>query len=168
LSARKDRFWEKGIRPVSNVLRVVGMGMLSVLMFLGAADVIGRYLFNKPILGTLEVSEILLAGIVFFGWAYTLSVEGHVRVDFFYLRFPVRAQRIVGFFTSFFSLVLFSLITWRAAKTAIFYWQGNKLVPILKIPVFPFQLFVSLGALALCLELIIEMSYFLFQARRGS
>ena len=36
------------------------------LMFLGAADVVGRYFFNMPIKGAYEYSEILLAGVVFF------------------------------------------------------------------------------------------------------
>lgn len=133
------------------------MGMLVVLMFLGASDVIGRYFFNKPIEGTREISEILLAGVVFFGWAYTLSVGGHVRLDTFVSRLRPRGQAIIGFVTSFIALFVFSLMAWQAAERAIASWKGHVLITVLFIPVFPFQFFVTVGALVLCLELIIQM-----------
>ncbi len=167
MSTSKAHIWEKSIRYVSNGLRVIGTGMLCLLMLLGAGDVIGRYFFNKPIMGTLEVSEILLGGIVFFGWAYTLYLQAHVKVDIFYSRLRPRMQGIVGLFTSFLSLVLFSLIAWQAAKIATTYLKGHRLVPLLNIPLYPFQLFVSLGAVVLCLELIVQIIHLVSQVRKG-
>src|SRR4030066_331803 len=95
LTNRISQRLEKSIGIVCNILRYVGVGMLFVLMMLGAADVVGRYLFNSPIQGTMEVSELLLAGIVFFGWAYTQAARGHITVDLFFSRIPSRGQAIL-------------------------------------------------------------------------
>ena len=157
---------EKGIQNTSNILSFIGMGMLLVLMVLGTADVIGRYLFNKPITGTLEISEILMAGMVFFGWPYTQAVMGHVRVDLIVSRFPRRAQALTDFISTLLALALFSLIVWRGIETAISYWHSNRTIDILYIPIFPFQLFVPFGAFFLCLVLIIQLLHSIAEMRK--
>jgi TRAP-type C4-dicarboxylate transport system permease small subunit len=164
---QKVQALEKTIRNTGNILCAIGMGMLLVLMLLGAGDVIGRYLFNKPVTGTMEVSSILLAGIVFFGWAYTQAVGGHVKVEIFFSRFPPLVQTAVSLLTLFISLILFSLITWQGARMAMIYWKAGRLIDVIYVPIAPFQLFVSLGALVLCLELAIQLLHLLPQVRKA-
>jgi len=159
---------EKGVRNITNTLRAVAMGVLVILMLLGATDVIGRYLLDKPIRGAYSISEVLLVAIVFFGWAYTLSVGGHVRLDTVVSRFRPRPQPIIGFITSFIALVIFSLITWRSALKAIATARTFEVIDVVEIPLFPFQFFVSVGAFALCLELIVQMLHFLTGLRKGA
>jgi len=144
------------------------MGMLVVLMFIGTGDVIGRFFLDKPITGTREISEILLAGITFFGWAYTQSQKGHVKVETLLRRLNPRAQAIAGFITSLIAFIIFGLMAWRAALRAIMTWQGHKLITVLFIPVAPFQMFVSVGALVLCLVLLVQMLQFFVEARKGT
>ena len=74
------------------------LGMISVfalgaLMFLGAIDVIGRYVFNYPIMGALEISQILLAALVFFGLAYTQMGRKHITVGLAYAKLPPRLKK---------------------------------------------------------------------------
>ena len=146
----------------------IAMGVVVVLMLLGAADVIGRYLLNKPIKGAYGISEVMLVAIVFFGWAYTLSVEGHVRLDIVVSRLRPWSQAIIGFITSFIALVIFGLITWQSALKALATSKGYEVIDIINIPLYPFQFFVSLGAFALCLELIVQMLHFLTGMRKGA
>ncbi len=51
-------------------------------MLITTGDVITRSFFNKPIPGTLELSEYMLSIIILLGAAYTQQVKGHVGVDF--------------------------------------------------------------------------------------
>lgn len=141
--------------------------MLFVLMVLGAADVVGRYLFNSPIQGAMEISELLLAGIVFFGWPYTQATRGHITVDLFISRIPPRGQAIVYIIHSIMGLVLFALVAWQAAKIAIVHWKANMLVDVIRVPQAPFQMFVSVGAFFLCLVFIAQILQLFSEMRKG-
>lgn len=148
---------EKGIRFVENGLNIIAGLMLLGMMFLGACDVIGRYLFNSPITGALEISTILMGGMVFLAWSYTQANRAHVTVDIFFVLYPPRVRAILNFVMMFLSLILFTFIVWQSTAIALSDWQGGKLVRLILIPVAPFKLMVSLGGLFICLEFIIQM-----------
>lgn len=167
MSDRKLQALEKGITNASSVLNVIGMVLLFVLMMQGAADVIGRYLFNKPIIGTMERGQVLLALMVVLGWGYTQIAKAHVNVELFFRRFPPRAQAITRFATTFVALVFFILIGWQAVLTAQLYHGGGRLIYVIHWPLAPFQLVVTLGALVLCLVFIMEMVRSFYQIKGG-
>ncbi len=157
MSDKIVRLLDTGIKKTGNVLTSITLVMLFILLILGAGDVIGRYTFNSPITGTKEISSMLVAGIVLLGWAHTQSKGAHVKVELVLNHFPQRTQVIINIVTTFLSLVLFSLIVWQSIKVAIKLLETNRLVPIILVPLAPFQLMVSLGAFVLCLEFIIEI-----------
>ena len=159
---------EKLIRKITNTFCTIGMGMLVALMFLGTADVLGRYFFNRPIKGAYEISEILLAAIVFFGLAYALAVGGHVRVDTFISLMRPRTQAIAGIIISFLSFVIFVLIGWQGAELAMKSWKYHRLIDVIYVPIWPFQLLVPLGAFTVCLELINQLLHFVMDMRKES
>ena len=145
------------IRKTGKVCVDVAMVILFLLMLLGASEVIGRFFFNRPIVAVLELSQIMQAMIVFLAWAYTTAQRSHVRVELFVRGFSSRLQAILEFVIAILGVVLFGLIAWQAAKKAVFYWETNMQVDVLFIPLAPFQLFLSIGAILLCLELIAQM-----------
>jgi TRAP-type C4-dicarboxylate transport system permease small subunit len=147
----------KWIRFVEGGLNVVAGLMLLGMMFLGACDVIGRYVFNSPITGAMEISSLLMGGMVFLAWAYTQASRSHVTVDIFFVLYPPRVRAIFSLVMLFIALVLFALIFWQSTATAISDWQGGKLVHLILIPIAPFKLLVSIGALFICLEFIIQI-----------
>ena len=144
------------IRNAENVFKIMGMVMLFVLMILGTADVVGRYLFRSPITGTVESGRMMLMVIVVFGWAYTQATKSHVSVDFLVSRFPLRAQLVTDFITSILALGLFVLITWQAIVVGLANLQDGRHVPIIGVPVGIMDFIVSLGAIFICAELIIQ------------
>ena len=159
--------FEKGIKKMSNILMYMGTSMLLVMMFFGTADVIGRYLFNSPIIGTIEVFEILLPIISLLGLAYTQKEKGHIRVDLLYSRFPRRPQAVIGLGITIWSILLFILIAWQGTLTAISYREQERLISNIHIPIYLIQLLVPLGAVALCLVLIIDLIHFVIDIRKA-
>ncbi len=157
MSGNKAAAIERAVQKTSSILSAIGMGMLFVLMLLGAADVIGRYLLNKPIIGSQEIGTVLLAVMVFFSWGSTQIAKAHVNVDLFTLHFSPRTQAITEFVTTFLSFILFGLITWQAAVTGKDFHESGRLVYVIDWPLAPFQFVVSLVSLVLCLVLIIQM-----------
>ena len=74
-----------------NLVVVVACGVfLFFFMFMVVSDVTGRYAFNSPIPGTMEIGEIILAFVVFPGWAAVLANNQHIRVLLVVDRLPPR------------------------------------------------------------------------------
>jgi TRAP-type C4-dicarboxylate transport system permease small subunit len=140
--------------------------MFMGLMFLGAGDVAARYLFNKPILGAMEASEVLMAGIILLAWAYTQRVGGHVKVDLIVSHYPPRAQAITGLVMLFLSLLLFICIFWQSLLIAIQFWKEQRVFQTLPGPSAPYHFFVPIGAFFLCLEFIIQIFHIVSQMRK--
>lgn len=165
MASKSPDAFERSIKGITSVLSYIGVVLLAVLMFLGTADVFGRYVFTKPIIGTREIGEVILGSMVMLGWGSTQFVKGHVNVELFLVRFSPRGRAIANFVTTFMAFVLFALITWQAVLTARLYHEGGRLVYTIHWPLAPFQLLVSLGALVLCLVFILDMMKYVVQMK---
>src|SRR5262247_4226433 len=56
--------------------------LLFCLMMLTTADVVGRYIFNWPIRGAFELTELLLLTLIFAGLPLASRADEHVTLDF--------------------------------------------------------------------------------------
>src|SRR5262249_10768590 len=56
--------------------------LLSRLMALTTSDVIGGYIFNWPIRGAFEITELLLLTLIFAGLPLASRADEHVTLDF--------------------------------------------------------------------------------------
>lgn len=71
-------------RVVYSIVRIssyISLGSLFVLTFLVTSDVIGRYIFMRPIKGTEDISEIIMVLTVFLSLGLTQYVKGHVSIE---------------------------------------------------------------------------------------
>ena len=160
-------FLEKATHSMSNILVHVSMGMLLIMMLLGFADVFGRYLLNRPIIGTLEVFEILLPGIVLFSLAHAQRGKAHIAVDVFSSRFPSRVRAVVGLVINLWAILFFAVVVWRSILIAILHWNTGRTISNISVPIYVVDLFIPVGALAICLVLICELFHFLKKTRKG-
>jgi len=165
LPGKSGNALQKVAENLSKIFMFIGMGMMLIMMFLGGLDVIGRYFFNRPIVGAFEITEILIAGIVFFSLAYTQRVKGHATVGLVYSRLPPRPKTLIGLVNNMVLICLFALISWRGIRTAITQWERHREIVNIGLPSFPFQLFVPAGSLVMCLVLIAEMPQLLNKRR---
>src|SRR5262245_66397558 len=56
--------------------------LLFCLMMLTTADVVSRYIFNWPIRGAFETTELLLLTLIFAGLPLASRADEHVTLDF--------------------------------------------------------------------------------------
>ncbi len=124
-------------------------------MFLITADVLGRYLFNAPIPGTLEVTEFLLCIIVFGGLTF-LEIRGeHVRILLVHSRLKARPQFVLNAIGKALSLFLFGFMTWQTFGNTIHsYVTGEATWGQVSIPIWIGKAFICLGSLMLTLHLL--------------
>lgn len=115
------------IGPTLRLLEQVLLGVaivviLFVMAFVGA-EVVMRYVFNSPIPGHLEGSELLLPVIVFLALSYTQATHHHVGMDLLLDALPHRARRYATMATLVFSIVICSVLAYFSAKNAYQLWQ---------------------------------------------
>jgi TRAP-type C4-dicarboxylate transport system permease small subunit len=148
-----ERF-QKAVRRASYGLCFAGMLFAIPLMLLTVADVVGRSFFNKPIPGSFELSEYMLATIVLLGAAYTQQVKGHVGVDFLTRRLGARAQAALQALTTAAALAVVAVMIWQGFLDAS---QERAVSDQLRIPQWPFKMLVAVGGAVLWLELMVDL-----------
>ena len=68
---------------LQRALGVTSAVVLFLMMMITAVDVAGRYLFNKPIAGGFELTEILLAALIYCGLPLVSARREHIVIDTF-------------------------------------------------------------------------------------
>ena len=155
---------KQGIRRINYYVCAVGMAMIIPLMLLTFADVMLRSFFNKPIPGTFELSQYILAIFILLGAAYTQQVKGHVGVDFVTSRLSPRPRVICEIFTTLLSLFIIAIVVWQGWVEGI---TEKAVSDQLRIPQWPFRILVSIGGLLLWLELIMDLFSAFAKLRRN-
>jgi TRAP-type C4-dicarboxylate transport system permease small subunit len=153
---RLGHFLEKSIYPVSSFLHHVGQWVAVLMVLLTVTDVCLRYVFNLPILGSYEITQFMMAILVFASLGYTMVVKDHVSVDLVTTKLPKRVQALLECITCFLAFVIFALAAWRNVIHAVTTWKRNDVSTELFIPVSPFVLFVALGLAILSLVLLVQ------------
>jgi TRAP-type C4-dicarboxylate transport system permease small subunit len=142
------------IERIIGYTATVGMVVLIPLMLITTGDVLGRSFFNKPITGTFELSEYMLAVVVLLGAAYTQQVKGHVTVEFLTSRFSWKTQRICRVITLSLSLFIVTVVVWQGFNLAI---EETGVTDQLRIPRAPFKMLVGIGGGLLWLQILLDL-----------
>jgi TRAP-type C4-dicarboxylate transport system permease small subunit len=133
-------------------------GLVFVLTVLTVAEVIARYLFNSPIPGTWELSQLMLVGIVFLGLADAQAGGRHVRVELFIRRLDPGVRRGLELMALALGLVMFIFILWAGARDTWRAWDiGDYTLGSVTFPVWPSKLMVPAGSLLLVIRFAVQM-----------
>ena len=134
------------------------------LMLLTVVAVVMRYVFNAPILGAQDISEISLAVVVFLGIPYCGWTGGHVAVDLIStvvgesrLRYTDTLMRLVG-------AVLFGFVAWQAMRQGLDALEYGDATNLVDIPHYPFMFLMSFGWLLFAGVLLIQAVVGIVQA----
>ena len=118
------------------------------------ADVGGRYLFNRPILGVFEITEFMVLVLIFSFLGYTQGKKSHVSVDLFMRHFPEKLKTLIEIVNHLACLVIMSLIAWMGVEKAFELMEAGEASPNLALPTYPFVFFLVLGCAVMCVEFI--------------
>lgn len=154
------------IQPVSRAIRSIGLVVLAAMMFLTFADVALRYVFNRPIIGSFDLTELMMVVVVCFGFAYCGVVKGHVNVDLVVSQLRQRSRAIVDTITGLLGFVFLFLITWQAFLYIKVIYLKGLISAVLHIPVYPFVAVAAIGLAVFCLVLLTDILDFLSKAVR--
>jgi TRAP-type mannitol/chloroaromatic compound transport system permease small subunit len=89
---------------VGKVAQYIVFGMIGVLFF----ETISRTFFNHPWIWSVEMAQFIMAAYYTLGGAYTLLIDGHVRMDLLYGKWTPKQKALSDAFT--FVLVMLYLV----------------------------------------------------------
>jgi TRAP-type C4-dicarboxylate transport system permease small subunit len=114
---------------------------LLVLVLLTVADVVSRNLQDQSILGTVDISTILLVGVAFLGLA-SAEIDGrHVSVGLIEVRLSLRTRMVLSAVRGVLLVVLGILLTWGLAEVLFSSIdRGETTNDILRLPTWPAKL----------------------------
>ncbi len=138
----------------SYVLSKLGCLALFAMMCLTVIDVVGRYIFNSPILGAFELTSFLVSIMIYSFLGYAQSEKVHVTVDLLVNAFPNKAQTVVKLFNYVIGLFIMILFSWKGFEKAIEAMEAGDSPMNLPIPIYPFVFFLAFGCGIVCIEFI--------------
>ena len=101
------------LRRLHLTLSLASGAMVGGMMCLTLADVIGRYLFSKPVFGAFEMTEILMGLVIFGGLPFATRARTHISVDFVSGLLPTRVSWIRDVVLDLTCAVFTGLLAWR-------------------------------------------------------
>jgi TRAP-type C4-dicarboxylate transport system permease small subunit len=135
-----EKLWE---RRADAVLGIAASALLLGMMVLTFADVVARYLFNRPIRGAFEITELTLLVLIFAGLPLVSHADEHVTMDFIDRMLPGRALPILVRLVHALIAALFFFLTWQMLIKAQRIAGYGDTTDVLRIPVGPFVYFMA-------------------------
>jgi len=135
----------------------VAVAALAALAVVTVLDVAGRYLLNKPLFGSIEISEFLMVFLGFGALALAELRNSHITVDFFVMALPARGQAWLEAAGAILSIVFWGLVAWRAAVHAGRISEAGEVSANWAVPTYPFYLAVTFGSGLLAVVLVARL-----------
>jgi len=131
-------------------MHVVSGVILFFMAFFVVFDVLIRWLFRAPILGSIDIVEMCGGLVIVLAIPYATVTRQYVRMEFFVNRMAPTKQLIVYVSTRVLGIVLFLLIAWNLLLKGIDFFQNGEVSPTLKLPLYPAAFVASLCCLVQC------------------
>lgn len=144
------------IERVSKWMQAVSCVVLTCLMLLTTADVVGRS-FGHPIIGTYELVGLGGAMVLAFAIPITSWIRGHIFVDTFYSKAPKPFRTGLNVATRLISLLLFVLIGWNLFKLGYELYTSGEVTLTRHLPFYPVAYALAACCFAQCLVLLADI-----------
>lgn len=160
------------IRIIERVSYAFGL-IAGITMVLGVilvlTEVIARGVFNSTIYITQEYTGYFMVAITFFGLAYTLKENGHIRLTFLHrIIKPGRGRVILDIYTFVIGLIIFGIITYTSFDFFLSSLaSGSRSMQITKTYLAIPQFIMPLGSFIVMLQFVGEILKSIVQLNTG-
>jgi TRAP-type C4-dicarboxylate transport system permease small subunit len=141
--------WERAGRAASAGLSSFAGLVLAAVMMVAVVDVVGRDLFNRPLPGSSEITEILMAILIYAGLPVVSQRNAHISVDMFGSVVPRRLVPARDFVIRLLCAGTLGVVAWR-----LWVYAGmlsRDVTEYLKLPQSPFVYVLSVFAGIACI-----------------
>ena len=144
------------VNALIKVLKGIAFVTLAGMVLVTTANVFGRYIFRKPILGEYDMVELgmaILGGIAMFLAAIQ---RHHVSVDVLVVRFSRRVRLMLGSAACLLGFVTWALLAYRAFLDGLSNLENGSRTATLFVLQAPFEIVLAIGIFLLCLTLLVQ------------
>ncbi len=120
---------------VSRAAAMAGGLLLIGVMVMTVISVIGRYVFNAPIPGDYEITELVCGVAVFAFFPYCHMRNANIVVEFFTARLSPRRKTMLDTLHNFAFTVVAALIAWRLCVGGLHKLADEETTLFLDIPI---------------------------------
>jgi TRAP-type C4-dicarboxylate transport system permease small subunit len=146
------------LNKTTNWTNYIAAVFVFILMLYVSFDVIGRFVFNRPLPGAYELAVSLMAFIVFLGLAHGEQIKIHIRLTDVKMRLTPRWGHGLDVFAYAIGVFLFSLIVYQSWSWAILSWtKKDYMEGQMNFPFFPSKFAAAFGMTFLLIWFILEL-----------
>ena len=133
--------------------------ILGIMTALVAGDTIGRYFFNKPIVGVLEVTSYLfMVALLYLTISHNYAQDGNIKIEVLSKHFPKSINRGLNIIFNLIVLVIFSIIFYKYGQKVMTAIQNHESINGgIALPIAPCYSLVILGSLFLCIRILLRI-----------
>lgn len=140
---------------VARWLNIFAVVIFFLMICMTFVDVFLRYVFNSPLMGIKEYTEVLLVLMLAFSVSYTYDKGGHIRVDLITSRLSGRLAPAWELVTLTMTLGLSFLVAWQCVIQSEYFVTAKKIHgTVVHISAIPFQIALTLGFFILTIMIL--------------
>jgi TRAP-type mannitol/chloroaromatic compound transport system permease small subunit len=148
---------ERAFQTVVTVCNTAASAIIFIVACYMTASVLGTFLVNKPVPGTVGFAKVMLPMIVFLSITYTLRSGGHVRTGVLYDRLGAQGKAIIDIVNGVLGVAAFATISYYSAKLAYASWVTRDFLDgVLRVPVYPTRFAILLGSVTMTIEFALQ------------
>lgn len=144
----------RAVTAVNKALHYLAGALIIAVMVMTVYNILGRWLFDEPFRGTVELTQLAMIGIVYLGMAYAQDNGNHIAVDLLYSRMPKPVRIVMDWFATLLSLVILALLAWQLYEYAGILEQGGRVTASRGIPLYWAAYVAIVGIVAFALALV--------------
>lgn len=147
---------ERYNRRLSGWFERIGLVGLLVMMVITCIDVVGAKVFRLPLMGAIDIVQLAQTVAIAFAASMALILGRHIRVEFFFILLPRRAQAVINSVVLLLGLGLFMVILWRLFVFGHLLQTSGDYSATIYIPYYPFAYGIALAIIPVCVVFLLE------------
>jgi TRAP-type mannitol/chloroaromatic compound transport system permease small subunit len=139
------------------IMNAAGTAWIAVITVIITADILGRTLFNAPLIGVPEIVKVSVVAIVWLQMAHTLKIGGHIRSDVVLDQLSPRGKAAVNVLAALLGTFVFGFLVYSAWPQMIEGWRVGEFegeLPV-RVPTYPVRTILIVGAALTFVEFIV-------------
>lgn len=146
------------VESLSRILDRIAAACIVAMMSVVVLNILLRAILGRPLLGTIDYVNILMALTIGLGLAYCGLQNGHIAVEFIVDKLSGKSQAVIGIIINLTALLFWGFAAWYMAAYARSTMHTNLMAGTISLPMYPIIYLIAFGLLILCMVLVLKLA----------